>query len=66
VCDWASQIAGFLDQYNVAYDGKVVFCHATSGTGASLSYTLNDVSNNACLTHIGHLDDVFPTSICDS
>ena len=62
VCDWALHVAGFLDAYNTPGDGKVVYCHQSGGP----NYVMNDTSNAACLTHIAHLGDVFPTTICDS
>lgn len=62
LCDWADQIAGFLDGYNLAGDNKVVYCHATGGG----NFNMVDSSVNSCLTHISHVDDIFPSTLCDS
>ncbi len=62
LCEWAEHIAGFLDAYNIDGDGKVVYCHQSGGP----NYIMQDTSTAACLTHIAHLGDIFPTTICDS
>lgn len=61
VCDIAVQIAGWLDQYQVAGDGRVFYCHSGSG-----NYTLIEADISACIPHLRHEWDVFPTTLCDS
>ena len=62
LCDFASLVTGFLDQFQTPYDGKVIFCHSSSGN----SYTQIDTNNSSCLTHINHAYDIFPTTLCDT
>jgi len=62
LCNWAEHVAGYLDAYNTPNDDKVVYCHKSGGP----NYVMQDTSVSACLTHIDHLGDIFPTTICDS
>ena len=61
-CVIATQVSGWLDQFQTPLDGKVVFCHRTS-LG---NWTIVDASISACRAHAYHLLDQFPSSLCDS
>ena len=60
-CNYAEENPGWLDSWQVAGDGKVVFCHA-GGT----SWSLIDISISACVPHLSHSGDVHPSTGCDS
>ena len=61
-CQKAATLSGFLDGFQTPDDGKVVFCHSGSGS----HYSKNDTDISACLPHLNHTNDVFPTTGCDS
>ena len=61
-CDWAQAVAGWLDGLQTPYDGRVLYCHSSSGT----NFVFVDSDINSCLTHVGHAYDIFPTTLCDS
>ena len=60
--DAGSRTAGYLDAYQTAGDGKVVFCHQVGGP----NWVEIDTDISACLPHLDHELDVFPTTGCDS
>lgn len=60
-CVLASEIDGFLDPYQVPYDGRVFYCHSGSG-----NLVLLETDIDACFAHLDHALDVFPTTLCDS
>jgi hypothetical protein len=60
-CTAASTTATFLDAWQVAGDGKVVFCHST-GSG----WNVIDTAISACVPHLSHTADILPTTLCDS
>jgi len=63
ICINASQIAGYLDQFQTAYDKKVLYCH--SGSGGNWTFVDSDISS--CVPHLmNHSYDIFPTTGCDS
>jgi hypothetical protein len=55
-------LTGYLDDLQTAADGAVSFCHSGSGG----PYHIVDTSVAACLPHLSHPYDVFPTTGCDS
>lgn len=62
ICETAANLVGYLDGYQTAGDGKVLFCHSQNGN--KWVYIESDIS--ACLPHLGHAYDIFPTTGCDS
>ena len=61
-CQEAATLAGYLDPYQSADDGRVLFCHSGSGS----HYNLIETDISSCLPHLSHASDVFPTSGCDT
>jgi hypothetical protein len=61
-CVLASEIDGYLDAFQTAGDGRVLYCH--SGSGKSFVFVDSDI--DSCLAHLDHRGDVFPTTLCDS
>jgi hypothetical protein len=61
-CERAANISGYLDRFQVAGDGRVLYCHSSSGRGFVV--IASDISS--CLPHLDHRYDIFPTSLCDS
>lgn len=61
-CDKASRVTGYLDTFQVPDDGRVVFCHRQGGP----HFTAIDTSISACMPHLDHTYDVFPSTLCDS
>lgn len=62
LCDKASRTTGYLDHFQTSGDGKVLFCHREGGP----NYVEIDTDVSACLSHLDHDLDVFPTTGCDS
>lgn len=62
ICELAAALVIELDPYQTPDDGRVVYCHA--GGGSNLHYIETDIS--ACIPHLNHPGDVFPTTGCDS
>jgi hypothetical protein len=60
-CDIAVDLDGWLDQFQVAGDGRVYYCHAGSG-----NYTMVESNIDSCIKHLDHEWDVFPSTLCDS
>ncbi|MBL8619529.1 MAG: hypothetical protein JNM72_28210 [Deltaproteobacteria bacterium] len=60
-CAYAAATSGYLDLFQTAADGKVVFCH-WAGSG----FVVIDTSISACIPHLGHTSDVLPSTLCDS
>lgn len=61
-CEEALNFAEALDRYQVEGDGRVLYCHSSSGH----NLVLVDSSIDSCLTHLDHRYDIFPTTLCDS
>jgi len=61
-CEEAKRTTGYLDGFQRPGDGKVVFCHRQGGP----NYVIINTDIDACLPHLDHDQDVFPTSGCDS
>jgi len=59
VCTQAAATPGFLDQFQVPNDGMVSYCHDSAG---QLTYVQTSVGT--CMTHVGHVADIYPTTIC--
>ena len=62
VCDQALALDDYLDTFQESGDGKVVYCHRGGGE----NWTLVESDISACLPHLNHRGDVFPTTGCDS
>ena len=62
ICQHAADIDGYLDAFETAGDGKVLYCHSSSGK----NYVLVESDIDSCLTHMGHKYDIFPTTLCGS
>jgi hypothetical protein len=62
ICTTAANQLGYLDQFQIPDDGKVSFCHSEDG----LIYDFINTSNSACLPHVTHTFDLFPTTQCDN
>ena len=61
-CEYAVQIDGYLDQFETAGDGRVLYCHSGSGH----NYNLVESSVDSCIPHLAHIFDIFPTTLCGS
>jgi hypothetical protein len=62
LCSKAARTAGYLDSFQTPGDGKVLYCHRGGGP----HYVLVDTDISACLPHLDHVNDVFPSTLCDS
>ena len=62
LCSKAARTAGYLDKFQTAGDGKVLYCHRGGGP----HYVLVDSDISSCLPHLDHENDVFPSTLCDS
>jgi hypothetical protein len=62
ICEAAAALTITLDPYQTPDDGKVIYCHSSSGG----SYNYIDSNISSCLPHLNHNYDVFPTSGCDT
>lgn len=62
ICTYAASLAGYLDRYQTAGDGHVLYCHSSGGS----NWTFVDSNISSCLPHLNHAYDVFPTTGCDS
>jgi hypothetical protein len=58
----AASLAGYLDPWQTPLDGRVYYCHSSSGS--NWNFVESDISS--CLPHINHNYDVFPTTGCDT
>ncbi|MCA9493359.1 MAG: hypothetical protein KC621_25685, partial [Myxococcales bacterium] len=61
LCERAAGLAGYLDQWQTAGDGRVYYCHSSSG-----NYTFVESDISSCLPHLNHNFDVFPSTGCDT
>lgn len=61
-CTRAVELDGWLDQFQVQGDDRVLFCHSGSGG----HYSMVEANIDSCLKHLRHPGDVFPTLLCDS
>lgn len=61
-CALAENLTGYLDRYQTAGDGRVLYCHGT-GNGR---FVLVDSDISSCFSHLNHRHDVFPSTGCDS
>jgi hypothetical protein len=62
ICELAANLTGYLDRFQTAGDGRVLYCHSGSGDG----YNLVDSDIDSCSAHLDHRYDVFPSTGCDS
>jgi hypothetical protein len=62
LCSLAARTAGYLDAFQVPGDGQVLFCHRESGP----HFVEINTNISACIPHLDHTHDVFPTTLCDS
>ncbi len=62
ICESADALAGYLDPWQTAGDGRVYYCHSSSGS--NWVFIESDISS--CLPHLNHGFDIFPTTGCDS
>jgi hypothetical protein len=62
ICDRAASLAGYLDAWQTAGDGRVYYCHSSSGT--NWVFVESDISS--CIPHLNHNYAVFPTTGCDT
>lgn len=60
LCELASGSAAFLDAYQPVDPNLVLICHSANGT----NWTQTASTVAACLTHIGHANDLLPPCRC--
>jgi hypothetical protein len=60
-CSAAALISTYLDALQTPGDGKVIFCHYAGG-----HYNIQDINISACFPHLSHVQDVLPSTLCDS
>jgi hypothetical protein len=61
-CTKAERVDGYLDHFQTPGDSRVYYCHRGGGP----HYVMLETDISACLPHIDHENDVFPSTLCDS
>ncbi len=61
-CETAVNITEWLDRFEVPGDGRVQYCHSQTGR----RWVRIETDIDACLPHLAHAYDVFPSTLCGS